>query len=174
MADDFCFFPLFFHDGNGLHLLFFEGSVRAEVCCNACNAVENVKSVGKLTECGILTVKVRRVVMHDEELRACGVGALGTGHGQNTALVLQVVLDAVVEELALDAVAGATHASAFGAAALDHKTGDDSVEDQAVIVVMIAQIDEIINALGCDLRIQLTFDDAAVFHGDLKSRICHC
>ena len=48
---------------------------------------------------------------------------------------------------------------------------DDPVEDQTVVIVMIAQVDEIVNALGCLLGIQLALDDAAVFHSDLKSRV---
>ena len=113
------------------------------------------------------------ILMHDEELGASGVGGLGTGHGQNTALVTDVVLDAVEEELALDAVAGAAHAGALGAAALDHEAGNDPVEDQAVVETLIAQGDEVIDALGGLLGVQLALDDAAIFHGDLKSRISH-
>ena len=63
---------------------------------------------------------------------------------------------------------------ALGAAALDHKAGNHAVEDQAVIVVVIAQIDEVIDALGGLFGVQLSLDNAAVFHGDLKSRICQC
>ena len=47
------------------------------------------------------------------------------------------------------------------------------MENQAVIIVMIAQVDEIVHALGCLVGVQLALDDTAVFHGDLKSRI-HC
>ena len=77
------------------------------------------------------------VGVHDEELAARGVGRLGTRHGENAALVLQVVLDAVEHELALDAVAGAAHAGALGAAALNHEAGNDAVEDQTVIKAVI-------------------------------------
>ena len=45
------------------------------------------------------------------------------------------------------------------------------MEDQSVIVVMVAQINEVCNALGCLLVIQLTLDDTAVLHCDFKSGI---
>ena len=111
------------------------------------------------------------VGVHDEELAARGVGGGGTRHAENAPLVLQVVLDAVEKELALDAVAGAAHAGALGAAALNHEAGDDSVEDQTIIKMVIAQVDEVADALGRFVGIQLAFDDAAVFHGDLECRI---
>ena len=46
---------------------------------------------------------------------------------------LEAVLHPVVAELTADGIAGATHAVAVGAAALDHETRDHPVEDQAVI-----------------------------------------
>ena len=52
----------------------------------------------------------------------------------------QIVLEAVVGKLALDAVARAAHAVAVGAAALDHKALDDPVEDQAVIKALVHQV----------------------------------
>ena len=51
----------------------------------------------------------------------------------------QIVLEAVVGKLALDAVARAAHAVAVGAASLDHKALDDPVEDQAVIKALVHQ-----------------------------------
>ena len=39
----------------------------------------------------------------------------------------------LLAELTADGIAGAAHAGAVGAAALDHEAGDDPVEDQAVI-----------------------------------------
>ena len=48
---------------------------------------------------------------------------------------------------------------------------DDTVKDQTNIVVMIAEINEIVHALGGNFGIQFTLDDAAVFHSQFKSRI---
>ena len=45
------------------------------------------------------------------------------------------------------------------------------MEDQAVIEIVIAQVDEITDALRGFVRVQLTADDTAVFHGDGKCRI---
>ena len=135
------------------------------------DGIHHIHAGSDLAKGGILAVQMLGILMHDEELAACGVGRRGAGHAQHASFVLQFILHTVEEELALDAVAGAAHAGAVGAAALDHEAGNDPVEDQAVIEVMIAQIDEIIDALGGLIGVQLTLDDAAVFHGDLKRRI---
>ena len=139
----------------------------------SCDGIHNIHTGGHLAESSVLLVQMLGILVHDEELGAGGVGALGTGHGQDTTLVTQVILNTVKEELAFDAVAGAAHAGALRAATLNHETGDNAMEDQTVIVVVIGQIDEVIHALGSLFGIQLAFDDATVFHGDLKSRICH-
>ena len=114
------------------------------------DGVHHVHAGGHLAKGGVLAVQMLGVGVHDEELAAGGVGAGGTGHADRTPrLWLQVVLHAVEEELALDAVAGAAHAGALRAAALDHEAGNDSVEDQAVIIDMVmAQVDEVVHALG--------------------------
>ena len=135
------------------------------------DCVHNIHTGGYLTEGCVLTIQVLCILVHDKELAACAVGAGGTSHRQNAALMAQIVLEAVKEELALDAVAGAAHAGAVGAAALDHKAGDNAVENQAVVEIMVCQVDEIIHALGCDFGVQFALDNAAVFHSDLKSGI---
>ena len=112
--------------------------------------------------------------MHNKKLGAGGIGAGGTGHRQHAALMAQVILDTIEEKLTLDAVAGATHTGTIRAAALNHETRDDTVENQTIIVVMIGQINKVVNALGCGFGVQFALDYTAVFHGNLKSRICHC
>ena len=156
--------------GDGGNLLLHLGTVVA-VGLDGGDGVHHVHAGGHLAEGGILTVQMLGVGVHDEELAARGVGGGGTRHAENAPLVLQVVLDAVEEELALDAVAGAAHAGALGAAALNHEAGNDSVEDQTIIKMVIAQVDEVADALGRLVGIQLALDDAAVFHGDLKCGI---
>ena len=78
---------LFGYDGNGFHSLGLQGFIRP-VGRNACNAVENVKAVRQFTESGVIAVKMRCVLVHDEELRACGVGMHGTSHGDHASGVL--------------------------------------------------------------------------------------
>ena len=112
------------------------------------DGVHHVHAGSHLAEGGVLAVQVLGVGVHDEELAARGVGGGGTRHAENAPLVLQVVLDAVEKELALDAVAGAAHAGALGAAALDHEAGDDPVEDQAVIKALVGQGDEVGHRVG--------------------------
>ena len=156
--------------GDGGNLLLHLGTVVA-VGLDGGDGVHHVHTGGHLAEGGVLTVQVLGVGVHDEELAARRIGGGGTRHAENAPLVLQVVLDAVEEELALDAVAGAAHAGAFGTAALNHEAGNDSVENQTVIKMVIAQVDEVADALGRLVGIQLALDDAAVFHGDLECRI---
>ena len=156
--------------GDGGDLLLHLGTVVA-VGLDGGDGVHHVHTGGHLAEGGVLTVQMLGVGVHNEELAARRVGGGGTRHAENAPLVLQVVLDAVEEELALDAVAGAAHAGAFGTAALDHEAGNDSVEDQTVIKMVAAQVDEVADALGRFVGVQLALDDAAVFHGDLKCGI---
>ena len=133
--------------GDGSDLLIFHRTVVA-AGAGGSNCIHHIHAGGHLAECGVLTIQVLGILMHDEELAAAGVGGGGTGHAQNAALMLQIILDAVEEELALDAVAGAAHAGALGAAALDHEAGDDTVEDQAVVEAGIGQSDEVAHALA--------------------------
>lgn len=156
--------------GDGGNLLLHLGTVIA-VGLDGGDGVHHIHAGGHLAEGGVLTVQVLGVGVHDEELAARGVGGGGTRHAENAPLVLQVVLDAVEEELALDAVAGAAHTGAFGTATLNHEAGNDSVENQTVIKMAVAQVDEVADALGRFVGIQLALDDAAVFHGDLKCGI---
>ena len=156
--------------GDGSDLLLRLGTVIA-ISLDRSNGINHIHAGGDLTESGVLSVQVLGVRMHDEELAAGRVWRGRTGHAQNAPLVLQIVFHTVEEKLTLDAVAGAAHTGALGAAALDHEAGNDPVEDQAVIVIVIAQVDEIADTLRGFVRVQLTADDAAVFHGDGKSRI---
>src|SRR5690606_17098979 len=66
----------------------------------------------------------------DEELRGRAVGILGARQGYGTALVGQPVVRFVA-----DRIAGRFAAHVAGkAAALDHETGNDAMEDRVVVV----------------------------------------
>ena len=160
-----------FH-GDGLDLLLSERTVLT-IGFHGGDGVDNVHALGNCAESGILAVQEITVLMHDEELASAGIGGLGSSHGQHTALMSQVVLHAVEPELALDAVAGTAHAGTLGAAALNHKAGDDTVKDQTVIEAFVDQRDEVAHRLGRYFGIQLSNDLAAVFHFDGYDGICH-
>ena len=155
---------------NGDDFLLCQGAVIA-VGFHGGNGIHCIHAGGHLAKSGVLAVQVLGILVHDEKLGTSGVGGGGTGHAENAPLVLQIILEAVEEKFALDAVAGAAHAGTFGAAALNHEAGNDPVEDQAVIVVVVAQVDEVVDALGCGFGVQLAFDNTAVCHGDFKSGI---
>ena len=63
-------------------------------------------------------------------------------------------------KFALDAVAGAAHTGALGVAALNHKSGDNPVEDGAVIEALLHQGDKVLDGIGGDLRIKLRLKGA--------------
>ncbi len=78
--------------------------------------------------------------------------------------MLQVVVEAVGPELALDAVAGTAGSAALGAASLDHEAGDDPVEDKTVIVALAGKGYEVVHRCRGNVGIQLKLDFAALFH----------
>ena len=87
--------------------------------------------------------------------------------------MLEVVFHAVGGKFTLDAVAGAAHAGALGAAALDHEAGDAAVEDQSVIEAAVGQRNKVAHALRSDLRVELALHHAAVFQSNGKGGIRH-
>ena len=102
--------------------------------------------------------------MHDEELRACGIGHYGARHRKHALGVFEVVFEAVGGEFTLDVVAGTAHAGAVRAAALDHKAVDNAVKGQPVIKAAARKAKEISHGVGRDLGVQLSLDDLAAFH----------
>ena len=60
-----------------------------------------VHSLYDFAESGILTVEMRRVLMHDKELRTRGIRVHRSCHGNNAAQMLYVVCHAVCGKLAL-------------------------------------------------------------------------
>jgi len=152
------------------HLL---GLARTVVIIDALpgDLVDILDALDHLAKGGILPVKMRGVLVHDEELAAGRVRIRGAGHGKHAAAVQQAVLEAVGGKLALDAVAGAADADALGIAALDHKALNNAVENQSVIKALIDQGDEIVDGVGGDIGIELRLDDIAVFHFDCDNGI---
>ena len=152
-------------DGDLCHSLRLNGLV-TPAAASLGDAVNNFHTLGYLAESGILAVKIGSGFVHDEELAACGVGIHCASHGENAGSVLEVIFETVGGEFALDAVAGATHAVAVGAAALNHETGNDTMEDLVIIETLIDEGDEVVNSVGSEFGIELSLDDVAVFHFD--------
>lgn len=73
--------------------------------------------------------------------------------------MLKVVWETVSGELSFDAVAGPAHSGALRVATLDHKTGDDPMEDGAVVKTLPSEGDEIVHRIWSNFRIQLGFDN---------------
>ena len=92
-----------------------------------------------MTERCILSVQIRRIGVHDEELGACAVVVLGTRHGDHAPLMGNVVLIAVGTELAHDFGVAAAGSISIGVTALHHKAFDDAVESQPVVEPALCQ-----------------------------------
>ena len=151
--------------GDVLHALGL-GRLVVIVALHGGDGVHDVETLRDLAEGGVLAVEVRRLVVHDEELASGAVRRHSARHGEHAAVVLQVIFEAVAGKLALDGVARTAGADAVRVAALDHKAGDDAVEDDAVIKALLDEGDEVVDGVRRDLRIELRLDDAAVFHFD--------
>ena len=111
--------------------------------------------------------------MHDEELGSCRVRISGTCHGEYSALVGQVVLYTICSKFTFNVMTRATHTCSSRITALDHKSGDDTVEDQTVIETFLCQVDKILNTDRRHIRIQLQLHDAAILHLNSNNRIRH-
>ena len=158
--------------GDGFDLLL-DGGFIAEIRGDGGDGIDGVHPLQHLAEGGVLSVEEVAVGVHDEELAAGGVRGLCPRHGQNAAGMAELVFHAVELKLALDAVAGAAGSRAVGAAALDHKAGNDAVEDETVVKLLLDQGNKVIDGLRRDLGIKLTDDPAAVFHFDGHNWIFH-
>lgn len=124
-------------------------------------------------ESGVSSVQMGSILVHDEELGAGGIRVHGSCHGKHALRMLKVIGDAVLAEFSLDGIAWASHAVSVGAAALDHKAIDDSVENQTVVKTFLYQADKIIYCVWCDFWIKLCFHHIAVFHCNCYNRIFH-
>ena len=83
--------------------------------------------------------------MHDEELRAAAVIAVGARHRKNASFVAYGVFNAVCGKFALDVVVAAARAVALWVTALDHKALDDPVEGQTVVEALVYKVEEVLN-----------------------------
>ena len=135
--------------------------------------IDRFDAFDHLAEGCILAVQMRCDVMHDKELAACGIWIHRSRHGQNATVMLQLILKPVGPELSADAVAGSADADALRISALDHESGNDAVEDQAVIEALFHQGDKVVHRVRSNLRIEFRLDDIAVFHFKRYNRISH-
>lgn len=113
------------------------------------NGLDNVKTLGDLTEHDVLSIEPRGDDGGDEELGAVGVWS-GVGHGQESGLgVLQ--LEVLVGKLgAVDGLAAGTIAGGE-VTTLQHEVGDDSVEAGSLVaeaVLASAELSEVLGRLG--------------------------
>lgn len=159
-------------DADGLNDLIFDGFVE-EIGAGHGDFVYAFHAFGYFTERRILSIEMRSIGVHDEELAAGRVWTGGTGHGENAAGVLDVVLrETVGFEFAVNGIAGAAGSVAFRVAALNHEARNDAVENQAVIKAFVGELFEVFDGFRRFVRIELALDDVAIFHGDGKV-FCH-
>ena len=97
--------------------------------------------------------------MHDKELRRSRVLDLRSCHGDYALGVVNIVCGkAVGAEFALDRLGRLLIKALVHAAALDHKSANDAVEDQTGIKAPAHQANKIGNRFGCFIGIQLQLD----------------
>ena len=117
-------------------------------------AVNDLHALRDFAECGIIAVQEGFVTVADEELARCAVRIGAACHGDDAALMRQIILDTVAAELALDRFLAAAHAGALRVAALCHKVDHDAVEGQPVVKSLIHELLKVLAGDRCDIRIQ--------------------
>ena len=103
-----------------------------------------------------MSVEPRCFVKGDEELRAACVGAC-VCHGEDA---FGRVKEAFAEFIG-DGVAGAARAVSVRVTALDHKSVDDTMEDEAIIEAFVGEVNEVL----CRFRsfVTIEFDGKCSF-----------
>ena len=119
-------------------------------------------------EDGVDAVEVRRGDMGDEELAAAGI-ATRVGHGECAGRVLLLV------DLTLDLVAGTARAGTGGTTALDHESGNDTMEVESVIEAAARELGEIGDGSGGVSFEEIEVDGAlAGFHDGFRHKKFLC
>ena len=107
--------------------------------------------------------------MGNEKLAPIGVGT-GVGHGEDAGTVVPEVFVELVFELG--PVWPTAPTGSLGATGLDHETGDDTMESEAVVKTIIGEFFEIGDRLGNLVIVQLESDVSSIglnqgnFHRD--------
>lgn len=129
-------------------LLFLAGTI-VPIRFRGRDFVHRFHSLHHGAESGVIPVEKFPVRVHDEELRAGGIGHLRPRHRQDAALMGNIVrLKAVVRKFALNVISGTARSRAFGIAALDHKARDDAVKDKPVIKTFLYEGQKIFDRIG--------------------------
>ena len=70
-----------------------------------CDLVYDIHALDDFAECSVSAIQMRGILVHDEELGACGVRMHGSGHGEDTLRCgVKVIFEAVLGELARECV----------------------------------------------------------------------
>lgn len=111
--------------------------------------IQDIKTFGQMPKNDII-LSQRISGMHDEELRAIGIGS-GIGHGDRAARII------AGKRFIVKLIARAAGAVTFRIAALDHEILDDAMENGAVIKIFLCQPDKIIHGDRRGIVIQKNF-----------------
>lgn len=143
--------------------------------CDLFDGAYHVEPVNDLAEHAVtpaglgLGLEVQEVVVLDvnEELSGGRIRHRGPRHGEGADFVLEAIV-----RLVLDLGTGGFLLHVFGhAAALDHETPDNAMEDCAVVEAVIHVGEEILDRDGRGFRVELDHD-RAVIGGELDLRVC--
>ena len=122
-------------------------------------------------ECCILTVQMRRVFHHDEELRTCTVRIGGACHREDAAGMTQIIFKTVCRKLSLYGISGATHTCSRGVPSLDHEASYNSVENDSVIKALLYKAHKVVYCIGSYIGVELRSHHISVFHLNSNYRI---
>lgn len=119
--------------------------------------VHDVLAFDHFPKDAVTIVQVRLGFVSDEELGAVGIGSR-VGHRQDTGSVVLELWMKFIFEL----ISGTTTSAAFGTPALDHEVGDDAVEAQTVVKLLLTEILEVLHSLGSLVIKQLDTNCSAI------------
>ena len=129
--------------------------------------VHDVHAAHNIAEHGEIAVKIRCVVLQDEELAGAAVLIGAARHADRAARHGERVVEAVGGKFALHCRARLAGAVLVRAAAVDSEAVDDAVNGKVVVKALLGEIKELGRRLRGAVCVHLKPDGAVIVHGDL-------
>src|SRR2546421_149435 len=118
----------------------------------SCDLIQNIVAFDKLAPNGILAVKRRSIAMADKELARCRIRIIGPSHGTDASFMTHVT------EFCFELISHSTNAVVrkililrIRISALDHKSGDATMERTAIILSLFRKFCDLRDVTGRDL-----------------------
>ena len=101
-----------------------------------------------------------------QELGRSAVRVIGTCHGDDTSHMRNIIFHTICRELTFDGLLRTAGSVSIGIAALDHESGDDTMESQTIVEAFICQIDKVGYRNRGSICIQFQRNRAIILHID--------